>query len=105
MTKPLDVLSDTMVHAQDIRRPLGKLREIPPDRLRTVLDHMKGDAHLGNKKRIAGLQLSATDMTWTEGDGLMVRGPGEALLMGMCGRKAALDDLSGDGLDTLRTRA
>jgi uncharacterized protein (TIGR03083 family) len=104
MTKPFDLLCDTMVHAQDIRRPLGKLREIPSDRLRSVLDHIKTDAHLGNKKRIAGLKLSASDMTWTEGDGPEVRGPGEALLMAMCGRKTAIDDLTGDGVATLRSR-
>ena len=31
-------------------------------------------------------------------------GPGEALLMAAAGRRSALDDLTGDGLSTLRER-
>ena len=59
---------------------------------------------LGNKKRVAGLKLAATDIDWTFGDGPEVRGTGEALLLAICGRKAALDDLEGEGVATLRSR-
>jgi uncharacterized protein (TIGR03083 family) len=105
MTKPEDVLSDTVIHSQDIRRALGGPGTIPEPRVRVVLDRMKNTGTiLGNKKRVAGLKLVATDMEWTHGEGAEVRGSGEALLMAMCGRKAALDDLSGDGVATLRSR-
>jgi uncharacterized protein (TIGR03083 family) len=104
MTKPMDMLADVVVHTQDIRRPLGRPPAIPEERLRAVLDEMKGVGFLGNKKRIAGLKLGATDMLWTHGDGPDVRGTGEALLMAMCGRAEVLDELTGDGVDTLRTR-
>jgi uncharacterized protein (TIGR03083 family) len=104
MTKPMDMLADTVVHTQDIRRALGKPKDIPQDRLRAVLDEMKAIGFLGNKKRIAGLKLSASDMLWTHGDGPEVRGTGEALLMAMCGRGEAVDELSGDGVETLRSR-
>jgi uncharacterized protein (TIGR03083 family) len=105
MTKPIDMLSDAMIHTQDIRRPLNKPRQIPEDRLRVVLDAMKSQQpFVGAKKRIAGLKLTATDMDWSAGEGPEVRGPGEALLMAMVGRKAALEDLSGEGLATMRTR-
>jgi uncharacterized protein (TIGR03083 family) len=104
MTKADDVLADTLIHAQDIRRPLGKAREIPADRVAAVLDRMKGAPLTGNKKRIAGLRLTATDMEWSHGDGPEVHGPGEALLMAMCGRKSAIDDLTGEGVHTLRAR-
>ena len=71
-----------------------------------MLDAMKGvQPVLGNKKRIAGLKLVATDMDWSCGEGLEVRGTGEALLMAMNGRTAALDDLSGEGLATLRAHS
>jgi uncharacterized protein (TIGR03083 family) len=105
MTKPEDVLSDSVIHPQDIRRALGAPSTIPEERVRAALDRMKNTGSiLGNKKRIAGLKLVATDTEWTHGDGADVRGTGEALLLAMCGRKSALDDLSGDGVATLRSR-
>ncbi len=105
MTKPEDVLSDTLIHTQDIRRALGEPGTVPRDRLVLALDRMKNTGSiLGNKKRIAGLNLVATDTNWTTGDGPEVRGTGEALLMAMCGRKTAIDDLTGDGVATLRSR-
>ena len=104
-TKPEDVLSDTVIHTQDIRRALGEPGAVPEDRLIVVLDRMKNTGTiLGNKKRIAGLKLVATDSSWTTGDGPEVRGTGEALLMAMCGRKGAIDDLTGEGVGTLRSR-
>ena len=70
-----------------------------------VLDRMKNTGTImGNKKRIAGVKLVASDSDWTTGDGPEVRGTGEALLMAMCGRKAAVDDLTGEGVATLRSR-
>jgi len=48
--------------------------------------------------------LRATDVDWTHGSGPEVTGPAHSLLMAMTGRKDALADLSGDGVDTLRSR-
>ena len=105
MAKPEDTLCDTVIHTQDIRRALGGPGAVPQDRLVLALDRMKNvNMILGNKKRIAGLKLVATDSDWTTGEGPEVRGTGEALLMAMCGRKAAIDDLSGEGVTTLRSR-
>jgi len=105
MTKPEDILADSVVHSQDIRRALGAPGVVPEDRMRATLDRMKNAGFpVGNKKRVAGVKLVATDMDWTFGEGPEVRGTGEALLMAMCGRKAALDDLTGDGVTTLRSR-
>jgi hypothetical protein len=47
--------------------------------------------------RARGVRLVATDLDWTHGRGAEVRGSGEALLMVMAGRRAALDDLDGPG--------
>src|SRR5436190_21123084 len=105
MTKHEDVLAGSVIHTHDSRRALGAPGTVPEERVRAALDRMKNTGTiLGNKKRIAGLKLVATDMDWTHGDGVEVRGTGEALLMAMCGRKSALDDLSGDGVATLRSR-
>jgi uncharacterized protein (TIGR03083 family) len=98
------LLGDVVVHTQDIRRALGSPGTIPEARLRVTLDHMRGVGTLGNKKRIAGLTLRATDIAWSCGSGPEVSGPGEALLMAMCGRKIALTDLTGPGLAAFATR-
>ncbi|HEX7521134.1 MAG TPA: maleylpyruvate isomerase family mycothiol-dependent enzyme [Acidimicrobiia bacterium] len=104
--KPIGMLAETVTHSQDIRRPLGKPRQIPEETLRISLDYMaaQGASVLPNKKRIAGLKLQATDLDWTHGDGSVVTGSGEALLMAIAGRKAALTDLGGEGEDTLASR-
>ena len=101
---PTTVLSDIVLHHQDIRRPLGMLRGIPTDRLIAVADEMKGRRALGNKQRIAGMRLVAADADWWHGDGPEVTGTLEALTMAMCGRKPPAADLSGEGLETLLAR-
>jgi uncharacterized protein (TIGR03083 family) len=98
------LLGDVVVHTQDIRRALGPPGTIPEARLKVTLDHMRGVGVLGNKKRIAGLTLRATDMEWSSGSGPEVSGPGEAILMAMCGRKVALTDLTGPGVALLGAR-
>jgi hypothetical protein len=48
--------------------------------------------------------LRATDIDWEHGRGPEVSGSGEALLMAMSGRPAALTDLTGPGQPTLAAR-
>ncbi|MEY2474757.1 MAG: hypothetical protein QOG87_72 [Actinomycetota bacterium] len=104
-TTGYDVLNDMVIHGQDIRRPLGIERAIPEQRLRACLDHIKGKGiPFGAKKRVAGLRLVATDLDWSHDEGPEVRGPGEALLLVLSGRRAGLDDLEGDGKETLAAR-
>ena len=72
----------------------------------TVADFYKGSNLLiGSKNRIAGLTLRATDADWTHGAGPEVSGPVLSLVMAMTGRKAAIDDLAGEGVATLRSRS
>ncbi len=97
-------LVDGTIHHQDIRRSLGRPRTIPTDRLTRVLGLVPGNPRLGAGRRIRGLRLRATDVDWAHGHGPDVTGPGEALLMAMAGRPAALSDLDGPGLDTLAAR-
>jgi uncharacterized protein (TIGR03083 family) len=104
-TKAVTVLNDMVVHGQDIRRPLGISRAIAEDRVRSSLDFVKGSGWpYGAKKRVAGLRLEATDMDWTHGEGPVVRGTGEALLMILNGRADALKDVDGPGKDLLAAR-
>ena len=104
-TKPVTMLSDTVLHAADIRRPLGLARSIPPETLVEVADYIRGiGAPIGAKTRIAGLRLSASDVPWATGDGPVVEGPLESLILAMGGRREALAELTGDGLATLQSR-
>jgi uncharacterized protein (TIGR03083 family) len=106
--KPPGVLADAVVHQQDIRRVVDAPRVIDEQRLRFALDEMK-DAKvslLPGKQRRAGLHLVATDLAWSAGaaDDPEARGTGEALLLAMAGRPAAMGDLEGPGVATLRSR-
>ena len=99
-------LGETIVHSEDIRRALGIQREYPTDAVVTVADFYKGSNLLiGSKNRIAGLTLRATDADWSHGTGPEVSGPILSLVLAMTGRKAADDDLTGDGVATLRSRS
>ena len=98
-------VGEVVVHGEDIRRPLGIKHTYPTDALTSVADFYKGSNLLiGAKNRVAGLTLQATDADWSTGSGPSVTGPMLSLVMAMVGRKPALDDLSGDGLATLRER-
>jgi uncharacterized protein (TIGR03083 family) len=90
-------LTDGMIHQQDIRRSIGLPRTIDPERLRTALDFGRFAPTIRGAWRARGVRLVATDMDWAYGKGPEVRGSGEALLMAMAGRRAALDDLDGSG--------
>jgi uncharacterized protein (TIGR03083 family) len=98
-------LGETIVHAEDVRRPLGLARAYPTDALVAVADFYQGSNLLiGTKSRIAGLALRATDADWSHGTGPTVEGPMLPLLLAMTGRTAGVDELSGEGVDSLRRR-
>jgi uncharacterized protein (TIGR03083 family) len=99
-------LGETIVHAEDIRRPLGIRHHYPPEAVIRIADFYKGSNLLiGVKRRIAGLTLRATDADWSYGTGLQVSGPMLSLLLAMTGRQVSLGDLSGDGVAVLGDRA
>ena len=99
------MLGEIIVHGADIRRPLGLAHTSPEAALEAVADSWKNSNLLiGAKRRTAGLRLRATDSTWTHGDGPEVSGPMASLVLAMSGRKGALSDLTGEGLETLSKR-
>ena len=104
---PLDTwLGEVIVHAEDIRRPLGIRHDYPMDAVVRVADFYKNsNLIIGTKRRIEGLTLQATDANWSHGTGPKVSGPMIALVMAMTGRKAVAEELSGDGVATLQARA
>jgi uncharacterized protein (TIGR03083 family) len=103
----LETLCDILVHSQDIAIPLGRHLDLPADAAAVAASRalsMRWPPPLPSAKRMAGFRLTATDTSWSTGDGPTVRGPMAALLLVCCGRLAALPQLSGDGAAELTTR-
>jgi uncharacterized protein (TIGR03083 family) len=97
-------LTDGMIHQQDIRRPLGLARTIPPERLVPALRTALFAPTLLGVVRVRDVRLVATDLDWTFGRGPEVHGTGEAILMTVAGRRDAVVDLSGPGQPRLAQR-
>jgi uncharacterized protein (TIGR03083 family) len=109
-TKPplpaVAMLGETIVHGEDIRRPLGIRRDYPIETVTRVATYYRGsDQVVVAKRRIGGLRLVADDGPFTTGAGPLVSGPTVALVMAMTGRATYCDDLEGEGVRLLRGRA
>jgi uncharacterized protein (TIGR03083 family) len=101
-----DGFLDHLIHHQDIRRPLGRPRAVPEGRLLAALE-LVPRTHtpiFGTRNKVRGLKLEATDVGWSAGDGPLVAGSGEAIVLAAAGRPAALADLTGDGVAVLAER-
>jgi uncharacterized protein (TIGR03083 family) len=108
-TKPplpaIAMLGETIVHGEDIRRPLGLRRDHPIETVTRVAEYYRGsDLVVLAKGRIGGLGLVAGDGPFTAGSGPLVTGRTLALVMAMTGRGAYCDELEGDGVPVLRER-
>ncbi len=108
-TKPplpaVAMLGETIVHAEDIRRPLGIHRAYPKEAVTRVAEYYQGtDLVVVAKGRVSGLRLLASDGPFKTGSGPLVSGTTLALTMAMTGRATYLDDLEGDGVERLRER-
>jgi uncharacterized protein (TIGR03083 family) len=103
--KPLGVFGELLIHTTDASDAVGKPFDLPVEHYVTGLEYTKGvDPVLGAKKRIAGLNLRATDADWSTGDGPLVEGDAKHLLSAMTGRTASFDSLTGDGVATMQAR-
>lgn len=98
-------LAETLVHAEDIRRPLEIAHTYPTEcALQVANFYQRSKLLIGAKNRIAGLTLVASDAEWRRGGGPEVTGPIMSLVLAMTGRKAAIEELSGPGVQTLELR-
>lgn len=98
-------LGEVLVHAQDIRHPLGLPRTLSIDALTPVADFFAHrDFTVNSRTHTAGLRLRADDGPFATGAGPLVSGSSLALVMSMAGRAPYLDQLDGPGLPTLRAR-
>jgi len=103
----LEVLCDILVHSQDIAIPLGRHLDMQADAAAVAASRvlaMRWPPPLPSVRKVAGFRLTATDTSWSTGDGPIVRGPMAALLLVCCGRLAALPQLTGDGAAALSAR-
>jgi uncharacterized protein (TIGR03083 family) len=97
-------LVDGLIHHQDIRHALVMPREVPAQRLLLALRFALIVPLIGGYWRIRGVRLVATDLDWSAGMGPVVRGPAEALLMALAGRRGVVQELSGPGQRKLARR-
>jgi uncharacterized protein (TIGR03083 family) len=99
---PMEPLIDVLVHGQDITVPLGRSRPMPaPAAVAAAQRAWDTPFPFHARRRLAGLRLAATDADWAVGSGTSVEGPIAALLMLVTGREAALQELTGPGVDAL----
>lgn len=98
-------LGEVVVHAQDIRRPLGLAGTPSIDALTPVAEFFASrNFAVSSKSNAAGLRLQADDGRFAFGEGALVIGPTLALVMALAGRAAYLEDLQGPGVQVLRSR-
>ncbi len=92
-TKPLDPLTDALVHGQDIAVPLGIDRPMPPAAAAAAADHMwhmRFPTHPA--KRLTGIRLVATDADFAVGEGYEIKAPIREILMVLAGRPSEVSD-------------
>jgi len=97
-------LVDAMIHHQDMRRPLGMRRQIPAERLLCALPFAVTAPPLRGFWNARGVRVVATDLDWSRGKGPEARGPAEAVLMVLAGRRGVAGELTGPGASILQER-
>ncbi|WP_028933842.1 maleylpyruvate isomerase family mycothiol-dependent enzyme [Pseudonocardia spinosispora] len=98
-------LVEEVVHGEDIRRPLGLTRAYPGEVVvRALRLQARTPASFGGAKELVSrVRLTASDADVELGDGPRVAGTALSLLLVISGRKVALDELDGPGIEALGT--
>ena len=83
------------MQGEDLRRAVGAPPgHHPAAHLQAVASYYSSSGGpVGGKRRARDLTLTATDFDWTTGSGPEVEGPLVSLIMAICGRGFALDEL------------
>ena len=107
LVSPVEPLTDVLVHGQDVAVPLGRHRPVPAAAAATSATRVwETGFPFRARRRLAGLQLRATDSDLVLGDGVAVEGATGDLLLLLTGRTAAaLPRLSGEGARRLQAAA
>ena len=101
----LSMLEDIVIHSLDIRRPLLQNYSAPERRLVLVAQDLWSSRFFSGKKLFRNLRVTATDADWSAGAGPSISGSIEGLVLAMSGRLVGLEQLHGEGLETVRERA
>lgn len=95
---PIAPLTDVVVHALDVQRPLGLPTTNDVEATRIVLDVVgRGLPLFVPRRRVRGLRFSTTDLDWSVGEGATVTATSADLLLALHGRAAPADAFEGDG--------
>jgi uncharacterized protein (TIGR03083 family) len=106
-TTHFESLTDILVHGQDIAIPLGRHHDMPPQAAAVAASRvlsMHWPRPLPAARKVAGFRLTATDISWSAGEGPEVKAPMAAILLVCAGRLAVLPQLSGEGTRDLTAR-
>jgi uncharacterized protein (TIGR03083 family) len=103
-TSHLKPLIDILVHGQDIVIPLRRVLAMPVNDAAVAASQVWQTRFFAARKRLRGIQLVADDVVWSRGEGVLVEGPIEPILLALTGRTARLDRLRGPGLEVLAER-
>jgi uncharacterized protein (TIGR03083 family) len=79
-------LSHDVIHGLDVTVALGIDRQVPPERLRFVLDAIQPRHAKYFGVDLHDVQLQATDLPWTYGSGRPLTGTAQDLLLVLSGR-------------------
>ena len=100
-------LTDIIVHGADMLQPLDRSVEVAPEALAVSLGWLATGRAKGfvPRGRTDGLAFEATDPDLRCGSGpTVVTGPALALCTALCGRRAMIGQLSGEGAPVLASR-
>jgi uncharacterized protein (TIGR03083 family) len=90
-TAVADPLADVLVHGQDIAVPLGLPRTMPVPAAVIAAERLwKMGFPFNARKRFPNVTFTATDADFSVGDGNVVRGPIQDIVMTLSGRRAGL---------------
>jgi uncharacterized protein (TIGR03083 family) len=102
LTTQVEPLLDVLVHGQDIARPLGRRRAVPPAAAAIAATRAwRMGWPFWARRRLRGTTLVATDTGWRVGSGPPVCGSTGDLLLLVTGRRQVLPGLTGPGVATL----
>lgn len=95
----LGALNHVVIHGLDVSLPLGIKDATPSQVVLLVLQHMtEGGVHQHFGVQVEGRRLEATDLDWSWGEGLPLRGTASNLILALAGRKIGDDRLEGSPL-------
>jgi uncharacterized protein (TIGR03083 family) len=106
----LETLIDIVVHGQDIAIPLSRELAVPVEATATAATQVwsyravrrgRWKPRVFRRIPYERYRFTATDTSWSIGDGPEIHGPVLAILLVLTGRPAGLTYLAGEGLDKL----